>query len=85
MEGFEHFRVGHRRVPGDRHELGLEAVRPDVLLEVLQYVDRDGLDPLRGLGDGLGLGLGGAKRLSNEFKIDTAVGKGTRVTIARWK
>jgi serine/threonine-protein kinase RsbT len=36
-------------------------------------------------GDGLGLGLGGAKRLSNEFKIDTAVGKGTRVTIARWK
>jgi serine/threonine-protein kinase RsbT len=36
-------------------------------------------------GDGLGLGLGGAKRLSSEFKIDTAVGKGTRVTIARWK
>jgi serine/threonine-protein kinase RsbT len=36
-------------------------------------------------GDGLGLGLGGAKRLSNEFKIDSTVGKGTRVTIARWK
>jgi serine/threonine-protein kinase RsbT len=36
-------------------------------------------------GDGLGLGLGGAKRLSNEFKIDSAPGKGTRVTIARWK
>ena len=36
-------------------------------------------------GGGLGLGLGGAKRLCNEFKIDTAPGKGTRVTIARWK
>jgi serine/threonine-protein kinase RsbT len=36
-------------------------------------------------GDGLGLGLGGAKRLCNEFKIDSAPGKGTRVTIARWK
>lgn len=34
---------------------------------------------------GLGLGLGGAKRLSNEFTIDTAPGRGTRVTIARWK
>jgi len=36
-------------------------------------------------GDGLGLGLGGAKRLSSEFSIDSIVGKGTRVTIARWK
>jgi len=36
-------------------------------------------------GEGLGLGLGGARRLSSEFSIDSAVGKGTRVTIARWK
>ncbi|TXM97654.1 anti-sigma regulatory factor [Methylobacterium sp. WL64] len=36
-------------------------------------------------GGGLGLGLGGAKRLSNEFHIESAVGVGTRVTIARWK
>jgi serine/threonine-protein kinase RsbT len=36
-------------------------------------------------GGGLGLGLGGAKRLCNEFKIETAPGKGTRITIARWK
>lgn len=35
-------------------------------------------------GGGLGLGLGGAKRLSNEFAIDSAPGRGTRVTIARW-
>lgn len=36
-------------------------------------------------GGGLGLGLGGAKRLSNEFDIRSAPGEGTRVTIARWK
>jgi serine/threonine-protein kinase RsbT len=36
-------------------------------------------------GGGLGLGLGGAKRLSNEFEIITAPGKGTSVMIARWK
>ncbi len=36
-------------------------------------------------GNGLGLGLGGAKRLSNEFDIASTPGEGTRVTIARWK
>ena len=36
-------------------------------------------------GGGLGLGLGGAKRLSDEFEIDSTPGKGTRVTIVRWK
>src|ERR1700722_15914860 len=36
-------------------------------------------------GGGLGMGLSGTKRLVNEFDIDSAPGKGTRVTIARWK
>lgn len=36
-------------------------------------------------GSGMGLGLSGAKRLSNEFEIHTAPGQGTRVMIARWK
>ena len=36
-------------------------------------------------GSGLGLGLSGAKRLSNEFDIQSAPGKGTTVTLARWK
>jgi serine/threonine-protein kinase RsbT len=36
-------------------------------------------------GGGMGLGLSGSKRLSNEFEIESTVGKGTRVTIARWK
>jgi serine/threonine-protein kinase RsbT len=36
-------------------------------------------------GKGMGLGLGGAKRLCNEFSIDSKPGEGTKVTIARWK
>jgi serine/threonine-protein kinase RsbT len=36
-------------------------------------------------GGGLGLGLGGAKRLSNEFDIVSRAGAGTRVTITRWR
>lgn len=36
-------------------------------------------------GQGLGLGLGGAKRLVNDFSIVSKPGEGTRITIARWK
>jgi serine/threonine-protein kinase RsbT len=36
-------------------------------------------------GQGLGLGLSGAKRLSNDFHIVSRAGEGTRVTITRWK
>jgi serine/threonine-protein kinase RsbT len=36
-------------------------------------------------GTGLGMGLTGAKRLVNEFEIDSKVNGGTRVTITRWK
>jgi serine/threonine-protein kinase RsbT len=36
-------------------------------------------------GAGLGLGLGGAKRLSDEFEISSKPGAGTRVSILRWK
>ncbi len=36
-------------------------------------------------GKGLGMGLSGAKRLASEFEIESAVGKGTRITIVRWK
>lgn len=35
-------------------------------------------------GSGLGLGLTGAKRLVEEFELDTAPGKGTRISITRW-
>jgi serine/threonine-protein kinase RsbT len=36
-------------------------------------------------GGGLGLGLGGSKRLVNEFEIASRVGEGTRVTVTKWK
>ena len=36
-------------------------------------------------GNGLGLGLGGARRLSNEFAVESEQGKGTRVTLVRWR
>jgi serine/threonine-protein kinase RsbT len=36
-------------------------------------------------GGGLGLGLGGSRRLVNEFAIESKAGEGTRVAIVRWK
>jgi serine/threonine-protein kinase RsbT len=36
-------------------------------------------------GSGLGLGLGGAKRLCDEFDIRSAPGEGTHVSITKWK
>ncbi|MDP4172396.1 MAG: anti-sigma regulatory factor [Bacteroidota bacterium] len=36
-------------------------------------------------GEGMGLGLGGARRLVNEFNIESSVGQGTKITIIRWK
>jgi serine/threonine-protein kinase RsbT len=36
-------------------------------------------------GTGMGLGLGGSKRLMNEFEIESNPGGGTRVTAIRWK
>jgi serine/threonine-protein kinase RsbT len=49
---------------------------PDVALAL-----RDGYTT----GNGMGLGLGGAKRLVNEFDIWSVPGTGTRVTITRWR
>lgn len=34
---------------------------------------------------GMGLGLGGSKRLVNEFSIESSAGQGTKVTVIRWK
>ncbi len=36
-------------------------------------------------GQGMGLGLGGAKRLSHEFEILSKIGEGTRISILRWR
>jgi serine/threonine-protein kinase RsbT len=34
---------------------------------------------------GMGLGLGGSRRLVNDFAIESEPGKGTKVTVVRWK
>lgn len=49
---------------------------PDISLAL-----RDGFTT----GSGLGLGLGGAKRLVNEFEIVSRVGEGTKITVTKWK
>ena len=36
-------------------------------------------------GGGMGLGLGGTKRLVDEFQIESVVNQGTKVTITKWK
>ena len=46
----------------------------------VQQALRDGFTT----GNGLGLGLGGAKRLSNEFDVHSQPGAGTTVRITRW-
>lgn len=35
-------------------------------------------------GGGMGLGLGGAKRLVDEFEIESRINEGTRVSITKW-
>ena len=47
----------------------------------IQLALRDGFTT----GSGLGLGLGGAKRLVNEFEISSRINGGTQVSITRWK
>jgi serine/threonine-protein kinase RsbT len=49
---------------------------PDIALAM-----RDGYTT----GKGLGLGLGGAKRLCNEFKLESTPGEGTKVVLVRWR
>ncbi len=71
-------------------ELVQNGVRPGVRLT---FVDRgpgiadieQALKDGYTTGGGLGLGLGGAKRLSNEFSIVSQPGAGTRIVIVRWR
>jgi serine/threonine-protein kinase RsbT len=66
---------------GSRRGLRLEFVDQGPGIKDLALALRDGFTT----GGGLGLGLSGAKRLSDEFHIESEPGKGTRVAIARWK
>jgi serine/threonine-protein kinase RsbT len=66
---------------GVRHGLRVHFVDTGPGIPNIELALRDGFTT----GSGMGLGLGGAKRLVNEFDIESTPGKGTRVTIIRWK
>ena len=66
---------------GDRRGIGLTFSDRGPGIADIQQALKDGYTS----GNGLGLGLGGAKRLSNEFHIVSEVGVGTRITIKRWR
>jgi serine/threonine-protein kinase RsbT len=66
---------------GTRRGLRLEFVDQGPGIKDIALALQDGYTT----GGGLGLGLSGAKRLCDEFEIDSEPGKGTRVAVVRWK
>lgn len=66
---------------GDRVGLRLEFRDEGPGIPDVERALRDGYTT----GNGLGLGLGGSRRLVNEFRIDSEAGGGTRVTVVKWK
>jgi len=66
---------------GARQGLRLHFVDQGPGIVDMELAMRDGYTT----GGGLGMGLPGARRLVNEFKIESRVGEGTRVSITRWK
>lgn len=71
----------HRHKGGGRTGLELSLIDQGPGIADLDLAMTDGYTT----GSGLGLGLSGAKRLADEFEIDTAPGQGTTVRIAKWK
>ena len=66
---------------GARRGVRLEFIDEGPGIKDIQQALQDGFTT----GGGLGLGLSGAKRLCDEFDIQSEVGKGTRVSLVRWK
>ncbi|HEY8521874.1 MAG TPA: anti-sigma regulatory factor [Gammaproteobacteria bacterium] len=67
-------------VNGARKGLRLDFTDQGPGIPDLQLALRDGYTT----GTGLGLGLSGSRRLMSEFEIESAPGKGTRVSVTRW-
>ena len=66
---------------GSRKGLRLTFIDQGPGIDDIQLAMKDGFTS----GSGLGLGLGGARRLTNEFALESSPGSGTRVTIIRWR
>ena len=85
IERIEHGRGGEVRIQalqeGPRRGLRLTFTDQGPGIPDLAKALQDGFTT----GNGMGLGLSGSKRLMNDFDIQTEVGKGTTVMIARWK
>lgn len=64
-----------------RHGLRMDFVDKGPGIPDIEKALKDGFST----GDGLGLGLSGARRLMSEFEIESAPGNGTRVSVTRWK
>ena len=82
--GFDETRVGRVAIvtgKGGRRGVRLQFVDRGPGIADLDLALKDGYTT----GGGLGLGLSGAKRLSDEFELRSRPGEGTRVTILRWK
>ena len=68
-------------VDGLRQGVGLVFIDAGPGIPDLEQALRDGYTT----GGGLGLGLGGSKRLVDEFDIDTRLGEGTAIAVVKWK
>jgi len=66
---------------GPRKGLQLTFIDQGPGIDDIQLAMKDGFTS----GSGLGLGLGGARRLASEFALESTPGSGTRVTIIRWR
>jgi serine/threonine-protein kinase RsbT len=70
-----------RVTAGMRHGLAIEFVDQGPGIPDVELALKDGYTT----GGGMGLGLSGARRLTDEFHIESAPGAGTRVRICKWK
>jgi serine/threonine-protein kinase RsbT len=65
---------------GSRRGLRLSFIDSGPGISDIDAALRDGFTT----GSGMGLGLGGSRRLMDEFEIDSMPGNGTRVTVVKW-
>lgn len=72
-----------RELPADGVRVGIEIIVRDdgPGIDDLPLAMRDGYSS----GPGLGLGLPGTRRLVDEMEVDTGPGRGTTVTIRKWR